>query len=63
MTKAVAPGRILLECLQQQAGAGRRVDDLAEPARSLVELALAPVHQAVHAEGDGMLLEEQEVAA
>src|SRR5438552_676075 len=59
----VASGRVFLQRPQGKTAADHGRDDLAQAARALVEVALAPVHQPVDTESDGMLLEEQQVAA
>src|SRR6266545_949044 len=57
----VAPGGVLLERPQGEPVARHGRDDLPQSPRALVEVALAPVHQAVHAQSDGVLLEEEQV--
>src|SRR5438132_9838278 len=60
---ALASGRVFLQCPRRESRPRDGRDDLPEAARALVEVALPPVHQSVHAERDRVLLEEQEVAA
>src|SRR5207302_8480430 len=59
---AVAARRVLLESPQGEAVPPDRGDDLAEATRAFGEVTLAPVHEAVDAERDRMLFEQQEVA-
>src|SRR5207244_13033589 len=60
---SVSPRRIVLERAREQARSSRGGDDLPEAARAFVEVVLAPVHQAVYAERDGVLVEQQEIAS
>src|SRR5206468_7191109 len=60
---AVAPRRVLLQGANRQAGSHARRDDASESSRALVEVVLAPMHEAVDAQRDRMLLVQQEVAA
>src|SRR5262245_36705095 len=46
---AVAARGVFLQCTNRQPGLDGGCDDAAEPPRALVEVALAPVHQAVDA--------------
>src|SRR5919201_5069955 len=63
MAPVVASGGVFLERAEDQARARHGIDDLTKAAGALVEVALAPVHEAVHAERHRMLFVEKQVAA
>src|SRR5919108_1339738 len=61
--ETLAACRVFLQRANREARAHDRVEDLTEASRALREVALAPVHEAVDAECDRMLLEQEQVAA